>query len=242
MLFLLSLVLSCLFVSTMADFVIEHKIITPSSSGEFTPREYTDLSLLTPSSTTISSDILPLTESTVDTSTWYYTVKISTDSPSSSSTTTSIPFCNILLPGSSVFSKVIKESIVITPNLVGGPLSATLRITNKKTMNKASSLCGVVESSKLKEKFVSNLQTTLEIDLGDKADSIPLKVHNNAPPGLQVLPRPKGDTTFKSMGTDPTKDKEPQQSQSFLGKYWWIILPLAVMTLTAPAEEPGKGK
>ena len=105
-----------------------------------------------------------------------------------------------------------------------------------------SSLCGEVDSEKLKERFVSAVQTSFDIDLGDKADSIPLKVQNGPPPGLQLMPRPKGDTTFKSMGADPTKEnKAKQQSQSFLGKYWWIILPVAVMTLTAPAEEAPKG-
>ncbi|GMH52410.1 hypothetical protein TrRE_jg12367 [Triparma retinervis] len=244
MLFLLSLLLAlCVSLTHAATFRIEHRISTPDQDGDWSLRSYEDpLTAQKTSSTVIDKKLLPTSTPTVDTSTWYYTIKISTDAPDSAFTITSIPFCNLLLPGSSV-SRMVKESIVVTPNLIGEPLSATYRITNKKTSSKTSSLCGEVDSEKLKERFVSSVQTSFDIDLGDKADSIPLKVQNGPPPGLQLMPRPKGDTTFKSMGTDPTKDKKAQQqSQSFLGKYWWIILPIAVMTLTAPAEEAPKGK
>jgi hypothetical protein len=203
------LLLLSLFTASAVEYTIDHAIVTPlMSSPQFSPRAYkepltgaTTSALETAIPVVVSPlpllasltldphpfsplpQIFPLAEATVDTSTWYYTVKVSSTNPDSSYTITSIPFCNLLLPASSV-SKVVKETIVMTPNLVGEPLSATLRVTNKKTSSKGSSLCGVVDSSVLKEKFISTLQTSFDIDLGDKADSIPLKVQVRLSHGL----------------------------------------------------------
>eukprot|EP00980_Cylindrotheca_fusiformis_P021636 scaffold8505_cov130-Cylindrotheca_fusiformis.AAC.2 len=61
------------------------------------------------------------------------------------------------------------------------------------------------------------------------------------PPGMAFLPHPnnnKGPGAAGGAGPGPTGDQEETTGQSFLRKYWYVILPLVIANFMGSPEEP----
>lgn len=164
---------------------------------------------------------------------WFYTVSTAT-------TTYSLPFCT-LLPNSSLSPK-LRLSIDLSPGFSGELSSFNLRVTNKLIDTSPSPLCSSPSVEKIKKGLKEETATTTILLLPETSDVIPVSLKTRPPPGMIPLKRNKdvaSEISFDTKGKAGKEGEEKAGGQSILGKYWWVILPLAVMTLTAPASEEG---
>ncbi|GMH66858.1 hypothetical protein TrST_g7502 [Triparma strigata] len=160
--------------------------------------------------------------------TWFYAVSTDTSSYS-------FPFCPLL---ANTLSPKLRLSLTLSPGFTGDLSSFNLRVTNKLIDATPSPLCSSTSVEAIKGGLKPETATNAILLLPETSDVIDKSVRTRAPPGMIPLKRNKdeaSDITFeKAKGEGSEK---AAGGQSILGKYWWIILPLAVMTLTAPAEE-----
>lgn len=79
--------------------------------------------------------------------------------------------------------------------------------------------------------------TSVEFSTATSGMSVPLVLpQTRPPPGLSFYPRKDSGGQGTKTGI-PGLDQDNQQSKSFLMRYWYVILPVAIMSLTGGGEE-----
>lgn len=97
-----------------------------------------------------------------------------------------------------------------------------------------------------------SFHTTVKYTTGTQASSLPIVMPQmKPPPGLSWMKR-QGKSSTMPQSTDSTSpnskespfydpEKDGKKHESFLMKYWYIILPLAIITFLTPEEPPQQG-
>ena len=144
---------------------------------------------------------------------------------------TTLPFCSLLLPPTAL-TKTILLTLSTSHSLTGSASSHSLRVSNKSTRGGTSDLCvDRVSAGLFSEQWEGAVKLSHFNVTHESGDVVPLSVRSSPPPGLKRL-----DNGGNNSGG---LDAEEGRKKSFLGRYWWVILPLVLVSLTG-GDEGGK--
>jgi len=173
----------------------------------------------------------------------FYKVKV-VDEESGASSLASVPGCDVRRAN-------FREEIELTLGNTGSIISISYKPLASPLAPQCHELESLTDASKERE-FA--FKTTVSYSTSNPGMTIPSVLPTTNPaPGYNWIKRLKspGDNGNAGGGAgagaedgggtfDPEGEAGPQH-QSFLRRYWYIALPVAIMTLLGPAEEPQQG-
>eukprot|EP00566_Odontella_aurita_P015788 CAMPEP_0113529738 /NCGR_PEP_ID=MMETSP0015_2-20120614/2556_1 /TAXON_ID=2838 /ORGANISM="Odontella" /LENGTH=278 /DNA_ID=CAMNT_0000428393 /DNA_START=148 /DNA_END=984 /DNA_ORIENTATION=- /assembly_acc=CAM_ASM_000160 len=160
-----------------------------------------------------------------------YSIRVVDESGGGSAAMASVPGCDLRRAN---FREEISLTLGHTGDLVSvsyTPLVSPLA----PSCRSLAALSSVDSSTELK------FTTTMKYETATSVMSVPLVLpQTRPPPGLSFYSRKDGTAPGSKTGM-PGVDQDKPQNKSFLMRYWYIILPLAIMSLTGGEEPPPQG-
>lgn len=143
------------------------------------------------------------------------------------------------VPGCDVRRANFREEISLTLGHTGDLLS----ISYTPLVSPLAPSCGSLSTLFSEDNPSTELKfsTTVKFETATSGMSVPLVLpQTRPPPGLNFYPRKDGAGPGGKTGI-PGVDQDKPQNKSFLMRYWYIILPLAIMSLTGGEEPQQRG-
>ena len=149
------------------------------------------------------------------------------------------------VPGCDVRRANFREELELTLSEKGSLVSVTLIPLVSPLAPPCTSLGPLADA----EGAVPEFQTTVSYETSKPAMTVPLVLPKvKPPPGLKLYPRKPaaaaaggegaGGAGAGSNGDGAFEEDDKPQNQSFLMKYWYIILPLMILQFVGGPEEP----
>jgi len=148
------------------------------------------------------------------------------------------------VPGCDVRRANFREELELTLSEKGSLVSVTLIPLVSPLAPPCASLGPLADA----EGAVPEFQTTVSYETSKPGMTVPLVLPKvKPPPGLKLYPRKPaaaaggegaGGAGAGSNGDGAFEEDDKPQNQSFLMKYWYIILPLLILQFVGGPEEP----
>jgi len=193
-------------------------------------------SALTVTATNAAGCVVPSAVDDMVASNSMYTVQV-VDDATGQAAMASVPGCDVRRAN-------FREELELTLSEKGSLVSVTLIPLVSPLAPPCASLGPLVET----EGAVPEFQTTVSYETSKPAMTVPLVLPKvKPPPGLKLYPRKPaaaaggegaGGAGAGSNGDGAFEEDDKPQNQSFLMKYWYIILPLMILQFVGGPKEP----
>jgi len=192
-------------------------------------------SALTVTATNAAGCVVPSAVDDMVASTSMYTIQV-VDDATGQAAMASVPGCDVRRAN-------FREELELTLSEKGSLVSVTLIPLVSPLAPPCASLGPLAEA----EGAVPEFQTTVSYETSKPAMTVPLVLPKvKPPPGLKLYPRKPaaaggegaGEAGAGSNGDGAFEEDDKPQNQSFLMKYWYIILPLMILQFVGGSEEP----
>ena len=193
-------------------------------------------SALTVTATNAAGCVVPSAVDDMVASNSMYTVQV-VDDATGQAAMASVPGCDVRLAN-------FREELELTLSEKGSLVSVTLIPLVSPLAPPCASLGPLAEA----EGAVPEFQTTVSYETSKPAMTVPLVLPKvKPPPGLKLYPRKPaaaaggegaGGAGAGSNGDGAFEEDDKPQNQSFLMKYWYIILPLMILQFVGGPKEP----
>ena len=193
-------------------------------------------SALTVTATNAAGCVVPSAVDDMVASTSMYTIQV-VDDATGQAAMASVPGCDVRRAN-------FREELELTLSEKGSLVSVTLIPLVSPLAPPCASLGPLAET----EGAVPEFQTTVSYETSKPAMTVPLVLPKvKPPPGLKLYPRKPaaaaggegaGGAGAGSNGDGAFEEDDKPQNQSFLMKYWYIILPLMILQFVGGPKEP----
>ena len=193
-------------------------------------------SALTVTATNAAGCVVPSAVDDMVASTSMYTIQV-VDDATGQAAMASVPGCDVRRAN-------FREELELTLSEKGSLVSVTLIPLVSPLAPPCASLGPLAEA----EGAVPEFQTTVSYETSKPAMTVPLVLPKvKPPPGLKLYPRKPaaaaggegaGGAGAGSNGDGAFEEDDKPQNQSFLMKYWYIILPLMILQFVGGPKEP----
>ena len=193
-------------------------------------------SALTVTATNAAGCVVPSAVDDMVASNSMYTVQV-VDDATGQAAMASVPGCDVRRAN-------FREELELTLSEKGSLVSVTLIPLVSPLAPPCASLGPLAET----EGAVPEFQTTVSYETSKPAMTVPLVLPKvKPPPGLKLYPRKPaaaaggegaGGAGAGSNGDGAFEEDDKPQNQSFLMKYWYIILPLMILQFVGGPKEP----
>ena len=193
-------------------------------------------SALTVTATNAAGCVVPSAVDDMVASNSMYTVQV-VDDATGQAAMASVPGCDVRRAN-------FREELELTLSEKGSLVSVTLIPLVSPLAPPCASLGPLAEA----EGAVPEFQTTVSYETSKPAMTVPLVLPKvKPPPGLKLYPRKPaaaaggegaGGAGAGSNGDGAFEEDDKPQNQSFLMKYWYIILPLMILQFVGGPKEP----
>lgn len=209
-----------------------------TGDGDSNDTNSASASALTVTATNAAGCVVPSAVDDMVASNSMYTIQV-VDDATGQAAMASVPGCDVRRAN-------FREELELTLSEKGSLVSVTLIPLVSPLAPPCASLGPLAEA----EGAVPEFQTTVSYETSKPAMTVPLVLPKvKPPPGLKLYPRkPAAAAGGKgaggagagagSNGDGAFEEDDKPQNQSFLMKYWYIILPLMILQFVGGPEEP----
>lgn len=206
-----------------------------TGDGDSNDTNSASASALTVTATNAAGCVVPSAVDDMVASTSMYTIQV-VDDATGQAAMASVPGCDVRRAN-------FREELELTLSEKGSLVSVTLIPLVSPLAPPCASLGPLAEA----EGAVPEFQTTVSYETSKPAMTVPLVLPKvKPPPGLKLYPRKPaaaggegaGEAGAGSNGDGAFEEDDKPQNQSFLMKYWYIILPLMILQFVGGSEEP----
>ena len=207
-----------------------------TGDGDSNDTNSASASALTVTATNAAGCVVPSAVDDMVASTSMYTIQV-VDDATGQAAMASVPGCDVRRAN-------FREELELTLSEKGSLVSVTLIPLVSPLAPPCASLGPLAEA----EGAVPEFQTTVSYETSKPAMTVPLVLPKvKPPPGLKLYPRKPaaaaggegaGGAGAGSNGDGAFEEDDKPQNQSFLMKYWYIILPLMILQFVGGPKEP----